>query len=90
MITYFRKHQKEQESDMKVLKKERKLCVCCMEEHEVLTVRVKERNTFQGLKVEYNAIYEYCEVADQYIASDDMISANVRALKDAYEKSTHK
>ena len=75
--------------DMKVIKKERKLCVCCMEEHEVPTVRVKESNTFQGLKVEYNAIYEYCEVADQYIASDDMISANVRALKDAYEKRTN-
>ena len=75
---------------MEVIKKERKQCVCCMEEHEVATVRIKESNTFQGVKVEYYAIYEYCEAADEYIASDDMISANVRALKDAYEKSTHK
>ena len=75
---------------MEVIKKERKQCVCCMEEHEVATVRMKESNTFQGVKVEYYAIYEYCEAADEYIASDDMISANVRALKDAYVKSTHK
>lgn len=32
--------------DMKILKSEKRLCTCCMEEHEVKTVLVSERATF--------------------------------------------
>ena len=33
---------------MEIIRKERKLCLCCMEEHEVSYVRVKEKNVFKG------------------------------------------
>ena len=42
---------------MKVLKVEKKNCVCCMEEHEVKTVRIHEKNIFKNVEVEYKAIY---------------------------------
>ena len=28
--------------DMKIMKSEKRLCICCMEEHEVKTVLVKD------------------------------------------------
>lgn len=73
-------------NDMEVIRKERKLCLCCMEEHDVSYVRVKEKNIFRGQEIEYEAMYEYCDKANEYIASDDMISANNISLKNAYRK----
>lgn len=71
---------------MEIMKKERKLCLCCMEEHEVSYVRLKEKNLFKGQEIEYDVICEYCEIADEYISSDNMISANDISLKDAYRE----
>ena len=71
---------------MEIIRKERKLCLCCMEEHDVSYVRLKEKNLFKGQEVEYHVIYEYCEVADEYIASDSMISINDISLKNAYRE----
>ena len=34
--------------DMKVVKSEKKLCPCCMEEHEVKTILMKEQATFKN------------------------------------------
>ena len=72
---------------MKILKKERKMCMSCMEEHEVFLVKVSESNVFKGQQVEYNAIYEYCENTEEYFATTDLISCNVIAMKNAYRKS---
>ena len=66
---------------METLRIEKKLCLCCMEEHEVRTVRVRERNSFKGVEVVYDATYEYCELADEYIATEEMLSANDKAMK---------
>lgn len=72
---------------MKILKKERKMCMSCMEEHEVFLVEVSESNVFKGQQVEYNAIYEYCENTEEYFATTDLISCNDIAMKNAYRKS---
>ena len=71
---------------MKILKTERKLCMCCMEEHEVQIVEVHEKLTFKGKKVEYNAIYEYCDLTEEFLSTEDMITNNDIAMKDAYRR----
>lgn len=37
--------------DMKILKSEKRLCTCCMEEHEVKTVLVMDKATFKNTEV---------------------------------------
>ena len=74
---------------MEVIKKVKKLCVCCMEEHEVELVRVPEHTIFKGMAVDYMAEYEYCANADEFMAEDDMISRNDIAMKDAYRAANH-
>lgn len=69
---------------MEIIKKEHKLCLCCMEEHEVQLVRVDEKNTYKGEEIEYKAVYEYCDKADEFMAADNMISDNFSALQKAY------
>ena len=71
---------------MEIIRKERKLCLCCMEEHEVSYVRVKEENIFKDIQVEYDACYEYCDVADEYFSTDSLLSENDISLKNAYRK----
>ena len=51
--------------DMKVVKSEKKLCPCCMEEHEVKTILMKEQATFKNSKLEYEALYWYCDATDE-------------------------
>lgn len=72
--------------NMQIIKKEYKLCLCCMREHEVSTVKVPETNIFKGQQIEYTAVYEYCDAADELLAADEMITLNDIAMKDAYRK----
>lgn len=72
---------------METLKTENKLCLSCMEVHDVLTVRVKETNILKGSPVEYDAIYDYCEIIDELTANEEMISLNDVSLKNAYRRS---
>lgn len=72
---------------METIRIEKKVCMCCMEEHEVHTVRVRENNEFKGIQVEYDATYEYCNLAEEYIANEEMISANDIAMKNAYRQA---
>lgn len=74
---------------MKIIKKERKVCICCMEEHEVLLVEVPEENIYKGQHVQYQATYEYCEHTDEYVASEELLSRNDIAMKNAYRKSVN-
>lgn len=73
---------------MKVIDVHRKLCLCCMEEHDVQIVVVREKNTFKGTEVEYDAKYFYCDQADEYFSDEEMISANDIAMKNAFRKAT--
>ena len=52
--------------DMKIIKSEKRLCTCCMEEHEVKTVLVEEQMTFKNVKVAYKATYFYCDAAEEF------------------------
>ncbi len=70
--------------DMTIIKNERKLCPCCMKEHKVKTVVVKDNLTFKGLKVFYDATYMYCDVADEFYMDEAQIQENDIRMKDAY------
>lgn len=69
-----------------IIKKEHTLCICCMEEHDVLTVEVDEYNLFKGIDVNYKATCYYCENEDEYFESEDMLNQNDIAMKNEYRK----
>jgi predicted Zn-dependent protease len=71
---------------MKTIKIEKKLCHICMEEHDVHTVIVEDTEEFKGKEVSFEALYEYCENADEYLETEDMIKANNLAMKEAYKE----
>lgn len=64
-----------------------KLCLSCMEKHDIQQVSVTEENIFKGISVKYPAKYEYCSNTEAYFASDEMIDANDISFKDAYRKA---
>lgn len=73
--------------DMKIIKSEKRLCICCMEEHEVKTVLIKDQATFKNLKVCYDAFYMYCDAADELYMDEQQMQENDVRLKDAYRKA---
>lgn len=64
---------------MKILKKEYKLCLICMEEHEVQTVEIEESDINEDFS--FLAVYEYCGRADELLETEEMIRKNSNALK---------
>ena len=62
------------------------MCPCCMQEHEIHTVQIKDENIFKGEKVEFDAIYEYCDQADELYSTEEMMSENDISMKNAYRK----
>lgn len=70
---------------MEILNRERKTCVCCMEEHDVLTVKEHEIAEFKGKEVEYDAVYEYCENCGEYVSTEGMLTQNYNAMTRAFE-----
>ncbi|MCC8104866.1 MAG: DUF4065 domain-containing protein [Clostridiales bacterium] len=74
--------------NMKIIFKEKKLCLCCMEEHEVKTVRTKSCTVIKDVKVDYEAEYFYCDRADEFLADERMIKENDMRLRNAYRKKT--
>ena len=73
--------------DMKIIKNEKKLCTCCMEEHDVKTVLFKEQATFKHVRIEYEATYLYCDTAEELYMDEQQMKENDVKLKDAYRKS---
>ncbi len=71
---------------MKKIKSEKKLCLICMEEHEVDTVEVLDEEIYKEEEVFFKATYEYCSNADEYLETEEMIKANKLAMIDAYRK----
>ncbi|MBQ8638497.1 MAG: DUF4065 domain-containing protein [Lachnospiraceae bacterium] len=55
-----------------------------MDAHEVKIVREKDHTIFKRVMVEYEAVYEYCDRADEYLETGEMISQNDLAMKNAY------
>lgn len=72
---------------MKIIKSEKKLCTCCMEEHEVKTVLVEEQVTFKKINVRYEACYLFCDRAKELFMDEQQIQENDVRIKDAYRKS---
>ncbi len=72
--------------NMMIIKSEKKICSCCMEEHEVKTVLVMEQATFKNSTVEYEASYFFCELAEELYMDEQQMQDNDIKLKDAYRK----
>ena len=73
--------------DMKVIRSERRMCLCCMEEHEVKTVLIQDTSTFKNVKVIYEAEYFYCDNAEELYMDEQQLQKNDIRLKDAYRES---
>lgn len=73
--------------DMRIISAEKRLCACCMEEHEVKTVQVQEDNIYKTVHVNYLAEYMYCDVADEFYSTEEQIKSNDICMKDAYRKA---
>ena len=72
---------------MRILKIETKDCPHCTRQHPVATMAVEETNMYKGVKVSYEAVYEYCGVSDEWHAVGYMISQNYRSMVAAYQKA---
>lgn len=73
--------------DMKIVKSEKCLCMCCMEEHEVKTVLVKEVSLYKNKKVSYEAAYLYCDEAQELYMNEQQLKDNALCMKNAYRKA---
>lgn len=73
--------------DMKILKNEKRICTCCMEEHEVKTVLLIENTTFKNVKVDYEAQYLYCDATEEFYMNEQQIQENDIRIKDAYRRN---
>ncbi len=71
---------------MKKIKSEKKLCLICIEEHEVDTVEIVDHEIFKGEEVSYTSTYEYCSNADELLETEEMVKTNSLTMKDAYRK----
>lgn len=73
---------------MKTSMTEKMLCPCCMEEHNVQKITVREKNVFKGVPVRYAAEYWYCDRTDETYADEQQIASNDIAMKNAYREKT--
>lgn len=72
--------------EMKTIHNEYRLCTCCMEEHDVKTVCMLEHTTFKNVSIDYEAVYFYCDAAEELYEDEHQMKNNNIALKDAYRK----
>lgn len=72
--------------DREIIKYRDMMCPCCMEEHEVQMIEVREQNIFKQIKVEYPARFFYCKKADEYYADETMLQENDISMKNAYRR----
>jgi hypothetical protein len=54
-----------------------------MEEHEVQMVEVEESAMKGDVEISFQAIYEYCNRADEFLETEDLIRRNSSAIKTA-------
>lgn len=71
-----------------VIKTERKKCIYCMEEHNVVTMRCRNKVAIKGASVEYDAIYEFCENDGGYWETEEMMTENHESLLASYRATT--
>lgn len=73
--------------NMKIIKSEKRLCSCCMEEHEVKTVLVEDIENFKNVDVNFKAYYFFCDIAEELYMNEQQMQENDIRMKDAYRKS---
>ena len=73
--------------EMTIIHNEKRLCTCCMEEHDIKTVRLADHTLFKNIPVEYEATYFYCDAAEELYMDEHQIRENDIAIKDAYRSS---
>lgn len=69
---------------MNTIQTEYKVCTCCMEEHAVQHVIIKENTLFKGVSVDYDAHYFYCDRADEFYVNEEMLSDNDLSMKNEF------
>lgn len=74
------------EMRMELIDTRSKLCPACMKIHDVSIVNLEERAEFKGQSVTFVATYEYCQLADEYIETEELIKQNDLTMKNAYRK----
>lgn len=57
-----------------------------MEEHEIKTVIVKEQLTFKNVDIAYDAVYFYCELAEEFYEDEQQMQENYLKIQEAYNK----
>lgn len=72
---------------MEWIRTEKKLCTCCMEEHEVKVVHILETTVFKKTELEYTAEYFYCDIAEELYMDEVFMASNDIRMKDAYRKA---
>ena len=72
--------------EMKIIKSEKRVCSCCMEEHEVKTILIMEHSVFKNRQVDYEATYMFCDLAGELYMNEKQMQSNDMKLKDAYRK----
>lgn len=72
--------------DMKIIEVEKRLCTCCMEEHEVKTVCMIEHTKYKSVYVDYEATYFYCDLAEEWYMDETQMRENNIIMKEAYRK----
>ena len=73
--------------NMKIVRSENRICECCMNEHEVKTVLVKEHACFKDVAVNFDAYYEYCDIAEELYMNEQQLSTNDIRMKDSYRET---
>ena len=71
---------------MEIIKSEKKICPCCMEEHERKEVLIMDHTTFKNNAVDYEATYFFCELAEELYMDEEQTQHNDIKLKDAYRE----
>lgn len=73
--------------NLKVIRTEKKICTCCMEEHDVKIVHINEHTIFKKVSVDYIAEYYYCDAAEELYMDELMVGTNDISMKNAYRKA---
>jgi len=68
------------------VKKDLKLCMICMQEHQIEIVIERTKNIFKNEEIKYDEKMFYCPNAEEYSIPEDFIKENDKNMKDAYRK----
>lgn len=71
---------------MNIINSVLKTCPCCMEEHEVMTVKCCEETTYKDTAISFDATYYYCDKANEYFEDEEQLQSNDLKIKDAYKR----